>query len=126
MLVLLNREPRGNRGRARRCSPALFRWKREPFQPCVPLFHAGNGKAAEGAGKSENLPEHKEKPSRTGGSPVKILRIKKGNPRIDLFRSGDFLFSGPGLSQKPKVGGKSNEKKFEFVCLFKLFCFAGI
>jgi hypothetical protein len=53
----LNREPRESRGWARRCNPALSRWIREPFQPCVPLFQSGNGKAAERAGKSEDLPE---------------------------------------------------------------------
>lgn len=37
--------------------PPFSDGKGEPFQPCVPLFQIGNGKAAERAGKSENLPE---------------------------------------------------------------------
>jgi len=31
-------------------------------------------------------------PSWTGGS-LKVLRIKKGNPRIDSIRSGDFFYN---------------------------------
>jgi len=86
----------------------------------------GMGRPLKGRESQKTCLNRRRNPRGLGGSLVKILRIKKGNPRIDLFRSGDFLFSGPGLSQKPNEGDKSDEKMFEFVYLFKLFGFGGI
>jgi len=60
----------------------------------VPLSES-DGKAAAGAGKSEDLPEVLSVCFVDGRALAQILRIKKGHPRIESF-IGPGIFVSPG------------------------------
>jgi len=57
----------------------------------MPAYSAREGAASRMIRESEDLLELEGIKLRGQEYAVKILRIKKGNPRIDSIRSGDFF-----------------------------------
>jgi len=60
------------------------------------------GRLLEGRGSQKTCLSIKALPPRTGCN-LKILRIKKGNPRIDLF--------GPGIFFVPRAYLRTNKRR---------------
>ena len=89
----LNREPRANRGRARRCDPACS--IEQDLLRCfvyAPLFRCcGDGKAAGEEGESEDLPETGSTTLR-GPRGLRCVRGLNGKSRVDRAIDPGFFF----------------------------------